>query len=260
MWFDGVRQPDTLYVASVSRGKDSTAMLRAVQLMGWPLDAICAVDVWATDDIPAELPPMVAFKDEWDEKCLKWFGVPVTRLCAMRKVDDRERERRSGAASTPNTSTETQVSQTQSETGYTGSPSERELGATADSRLPLYEKMTYEKGFYHIPKRKPKPQRERERENKPYGFACIKGNWCTALKTQHLGQLNQGIPRHSQKQVVSRLQTHLGQTNTPTDRDGQRGTACGATQSSRAKFSMLFHEAPERGAKNKYRSLHRRCG
>jgi hypothetical protein len=48
MWFDGIRQPDTLYVASVSRGKDSTAMLRAIQLMGWPLDMICAVDIWAT--------------------------------------------------------------------------------------------------------------------------------------------------------------------------------------------------------------------
>ena len=93
MWFDGVRQPDTLYVASVSRGKDSTAMLRAIQLMGWPLDMITAVDIWATDDIPAELPPMVAFKVEWDEKCLERFGLPVTRLCARRKVDERERER-----------------------------------------------------------------------------------------------------------------------------------------------------------------------
>lgn len=56
MWFDGVRQPDTVYVASVSRGKDSTAMLRAIQLMGWPLDMIASVDIWATDEIPAGLP------------------------------------------------------------------------------------------------------------------------------------------------------------------------------------------------------------
>lgn len=82
MWFDGIRQPDTLYVANTSRGKDSTAMLRAIQLMGWPLDMICSVDIWATQDIPAELPPMVAFKDEYDKKVLDWFGVPVTRLCA----------------------------------------------------------------------------------------------------------------------------------------------------------------------------------
>jgi hypothetical protein len=103
MWFDGERQPNTLYVASVSRGKDSTAMLRAIQLMGWPLDMIASVDIWATDDIPAELPPMVAFKDEWDAKCLEQFGVPVTRLCATRKVSDSqnvkvERERELRAA------------------------------------------------------------------------------------------------------------------------------------------------------------------
>ena len=89
MWFDGQRKPNTIYVASVSRGKDSTAMLRAIQLMGWPLDAIYSVDIWATQDIPAELPPMVAFKDEWDKKVLEWFGVPVTRCCAVK----RERER-----------------------------------------------------------------------------------------------------------------------------------------------------------------------
>lgn len=85
LWFDGIRQPNTLYVASVSRGKDSTAMLRAIQLMGWPLDAITSVDVWATQDIPAELPPMVAFKDEWDKKCLEMTGIPVTRISAKSK-------------------------------------------------------------------------------------------------------------------------------------------------------------------------------
>ena len=98
MWFDGQRQPDTVYVASISRGKDSTAMLRAIQLLGFPLDMICSVDIWATEDIPAELPPMVAFKDEYDRKCQELFGIPVTRLCAQKprsqivKVE-RERER-----------------------------------------------------------------------------------------------------------------------------------------------------------------------
>lgn len=85
MWFDGIRKENTMYVASVSRGKDSTAMLRAIQLMGWPLDAIVSVDIWFDETTPAELPPMVAFKDEWDRKCAEWFGVPVTRLTAARK-------------------------------------------------------------------------------------------------------------------------------------------------------------------------------
>lgn len=85
MDFDGIRQDGTLYVANVSRGKDSTAMLFAIEKLGWPLDGIVSVDVWATKTIPAELPPMVAFKDEWDKKVLERFGVPVTRLCAKDK-------------------------------------------------------------------------------------------------------------------------------------------------------------------------------
>ena len=96
MWFDGIRQPNTVYVANVSRGKDSTAMLRAIQLMGFPLDMIVSVDVWFDEDTPAELPPMVAFKDEWDRKALEMFGVPVTRLCATKRSQfvqvERERE------------------------------------------------------------------------------------------------------------------------------------------------------------------------
>lgn len=90
MWFDGIRQPNTIYVASVSRGKDSTAMLRAIQLMNWPLDAIVSVDIWFDDETPAELPPLVKFKDEWDAKCHDWFGVPVTRMCATQKNGEKQ--------------------------------------------------------------------------------------------------------------------------------------------------------------------------
>lgn len=87
MWFDGVRQPNTIYVASVSRGKDSTAMLRAIQLLGFPLDMVYSVDIWFDDETPAELPPMVEFKDKWDERCKELFGIEVTRLCAMTTPD-----------------------------------------------------------------------------------------------------------------------------------------------------------------------------
>lgn len=92
MWFDGQRQPNTLYVANTSRGKDSTAMLRAIQLMGWPLDMICSVDIWFDEDTPAELPQMVKFKDEYDAKILEWFGIPVTRLCATKRERQKQTE------------------------------------------------------------------------------------------------------------------------------------------------------------------------
>ena len=91
MWFDGNRQPNTVYVASTSRGKDSTAMLRAIQLMGWPLDMIVSVDIWFDDETPAELPPMVKFKNEYDQKVLEQFGVPVTRLCSHKRCGNKKK-------------------------------------------------------------------------------------------------------------------------------------------------------------------------
>lgn len=71
---------EKLYVADVSRGKDSTAMLEAIRLLGLPLDAIVAVDIWFDDETPGELPYMVDFKNEWDRKCFERYGIPVTRL------------------------------------------------------------------------------------------------------------------------------------------------------------------------------------
>jgi len=91
MWFDGKRKENTLYVASVSRGKDSTAMLRAIQIMDWPLDAIISTDIWFDDDTPAELPDMVAFKDDWDKKCFENFGIEVTRVCALANIDKKRK-------------------------------------------------------------------------------------------------------------------------------------------------------------------------
>ena len=48
----------TEYVLSLSYGKDSLACLFAIKLLGWPLDRIIHAEVWATDDIPADPPPM----------------------------------------------------------------------------------------------------------------------------------------------------------------------------------------------------------
>lgn len=187
MWFDGIRQPNTLYVANTSRGKDSTAMLRAIQLMGWPLDMICAVDIWATQDIPAELPPMVAFKDEYDKKVFDWFGVPVTRLCATQR--ERERETASAACPTPICSTErlrVESIQGQSKDSLCNAI----LGARNLSRT----KLTYEDIFY----RKLSPKRERERalrrgrnpdgDFRIYGFPMQRGAWCNSdLKRAAMG-------------------------------------------------------------------------
>lgn len=76
------------YILSLSYGKDSLACLGAIERLGWPLDRIVHAEVWATDDIPADLPPMVEFKSKADEWIKEHFGIEVEHVWATR----RERE------------------------------------------------------------------------------------------------------------------------------------------------------------------------
>lgn len=88
------RLPNTQYVLSLSYGKDSIACLEAIKLLGLPLDRIVHAEVWATEDIHADLPPMVAFKEKADRIILDRYGIRVEHICATKQVE-RERERRS---------------------------------------------------------------------------------------------------------------------------------------------------------------------
>lgn len=68
------------HVLSLSYGKDSLACLGAIEELGWSLERIVHAEVWATDTIPADLPPMVEFK-----KCVDVFikarcGVDVEHI------------------------------------------------------------------------------------------------------------------------------------------------------------------------------------
>ena len=105
------RQPNTQYVLSLSYGKDSLACLEAIKRLGYPLDRIVHAEVWATDTIPADLPPMVEFKAHADRIIKDRYGIEVEHICAMKNG----------------------------------------------------EKITYEKIFYCVPKRR-NSERERERE------------------------------------------------------------------------------------------------
>lgn len=73
----------TEYILSLSYGKDSMACLGAIEKLGWPLDRIVTADVWATDTIPADLPPMVEFKDKADRIIKERWGIEVEHVCAM---------------------------------------------------------------------------------------------------------------------------------------------------------------------------------
>ena len=65
------------HILSLSYGKDSLACLGAIEQLGWPLDRIVRAEVWATDTIPADLPPMVEFKAKADEIIKARWGIEV---------------------------------------------------------------------------------------------------------------------------------------------------------------------------------------
>ncbi len=70
------------YVLSVSYGKNSLACLGAIKHLGLPLDRIVHAEVWATDTIPADLPPMVEFKKHADKIIKQHYGIEVEHVRA----------------------------------------------------------------------------------------------------------------------------------------------------------------------------------
>lgn len=72
------------HILSLSYGKDSLACLGAIEQLGWPLDRIVHAEVWATDTIPADLPPMVEFKARADEIIKQRWGIQVEHIFATR--------------------------------------------------------------------------------------------------------------------------------------------------------------------------------
>lgn len=126
------------HVLSLSYGKDSLACLGAIEQLGWPLDRIVHAEVWATDTIPADLPPMVEFKAKADEIIKARWGIEVEHVCAMKNG----------------------------------------------------EKLTYEKIFYRVPKRKPGGKFSEDSVN---GLPYQKDAWCNdRLKTNVLDEISRG--------------------------------------------------------------------
>lgn len=76
------------YIASISYGKDSLAMLEVIKQNGLPLDRIVTVDIMATKDIPADLPPMQEFKAKADAIIKERYGISVEHLTAPKTYED----------------------------------------------------------------------------------------------------------------------------------------------------------------------------
>ena len=76
------------YVLSTSLGKDSLACLGAIKHLGWKLTRIVHAEVWATKDIPAELPPMVEFKKKAMQIIKERYGIEVECVRADNTYED----------------------------------------------------------------------------------------------------------------------------------------------------------------------------
>lgn len=68
------------HILSLSYGKDSMACFGACELLGWPIDRVVTAEVWATDTIPADLPPMVEFKAKADKIIKERWGIGVEHI------------------------------------------------------------------------------------------------------------------------------------------------------------------------------------
>ena len=76
------------HILSLSYGKDSLACLGAIEELGWQLDRIIHAEVWATDTIPADLPPMIEFKAKADEIIKQKYGIEVEHIKANQNYND----------------------------------------------------------------------------------------------------------------------------------------------------------------------------
>lgn len=186
----------TEYVLSISYGKDSLACLFAIEQLGWPLDRIIHAEVWATDDIPADPPPMVEFKAKADKIIKERWGIEVEHLCAVRNG----------------------------------------------------EKLTYEKLFYHVPKRKTDGGGNT-------GFPFTIGPWCnTKLKIRAVGVPihNRELVQETQRRVLSSASQCCGDNGVPATSNGefsQSSLAQGAKRNI-VQYLGIAADEPERIARH----------
>lgn len=181
-----------MYTLSLSYGKDSLACLGAIEQLGWPLDRIVHAEVWATDTIPADLPPMVEFKKKADRILKERWGIEVEHVCATKRERVTPRSLPQRKRTYENTMYE------QHERGkhigqIRGFPmcrggwcQDRLKGAALDLAAKANLRGHLLQGSEASP--------ERERERDIYGFPMVRGQWCnSALKKAPL-ELRGGKP------------------------------------------------------------------
>ena len=159
------------HVLSLSYGKDSIACIEAIKILGYPLDRIVHAEVWATDTIPADLPPMVEFKKYADRIIKQRYGIDVEHIYAVDKNGEKltyekmfyhkpVRRKSGGNPRICNNQSALVQQSTQTICPTKDFRSQGEVGARSSKQLMQYGSI--------------------------YGFpiSLYRGNWCTALKTK----------------------------------------------------------------------------
>lgn len=65
------------------------ACLGAIEELGWPLDRIIHIEIWATETIQADLPPMVEFKAKADAIIKERWGIEVEHIRGPHTAEQR---------------------------------------------------------------------------------------------------------------------------------------------------------------------------
>lgn len=163
------------HILSLSYGKDSLACLGAIKELGLPLDRIVHAEVWATDTIPADLPPMVEFKKHADKIIKERYGIEVEHICALKTQGRVEANKHTKECSITDCKKESlqellKAFHKQSAVGVKSSSSRQTV-------------LTYEDMFYRI-------STGSKHSGQIYGFPIMRGQWCTnLLKTNVLNKI-----------------------------------------------------------------------
>lgn len=167
------------YILSLSYGKDSLACLGAIEKLGLPLTRIVHAEIWATETIPADLPPMVEFKAKADAIIKERYGIEVEHICALKTRGWEAANLHTRICSTKSID---EGSEQESSKGFQFC--ELELGAKNSNTS--IRRLTYEDVFYRISNGKHKGQM--------YGFPMIRSCWCVnKLKTDALNRIRSQI-------------------------------------------------------------------
>ena len=155
------------YVLSLSYGKDSLACLGAIKHLGLPLDRIVHAGVWATDAIPADLPPMVEFKAHADKIIKQRYGIEVEHICALKAHGRAEASKHTNQCSITNCRAENATDKLTDSHLTTLVPGASSLNIET-------ERLTYEDIFYRVSTGK-------KHNGEIYGFPTMASPWCTNL-------------------------------------------------------------------------------